>query len=75
MRTNIDIDDHLLNEARECTGLKTKKAVVEEGLRTLIRIKSRRGLLDAAGNVEFWEDYDPEAGDEPSEDWDADVPR
>lgn len=37
MRTNIDIDDSLLDEARRVTGLKTKKAVVEESLRRVIR--------------------------------------
>ncbi len=32
MRTNIDIDDDLLKEAQAVTGLKTKKAVVDEAL-------------------------------------------
>ena len=34
MRTNIVIDDALLAEALLCTGLSTKKAVIEEALRT-----------------------------------------
>ncbi|MCP4969163.1 MAG: type II toxin-antitoxin system VapB family antitoxin, partial [Arcobacter sp.] len=38
MRTNIVIDDNLMNLALESTGLKTKKEVVEEGLKTLIKI-------------------------------------
>ena len=37
MRTNIDIDDGLLVEAMAVTGLKTKKATVEEALRRLVR--------------------------------------
>ena len=37
MRTNIEIDDSLLNEALAVTGLRTKKAVVDEGLRRIIR--------------------------------------
>ena len=32
MRTNIDIDDTLMNEAMEASGAATKKAAVEKGL-------------------------------------------
>ena len=46
MRTNIDIDDHLLAEAMAATGLKTKKAVVEEGLRTLARLQRQAAAGD-----------------------------
>jgi Arc/MetJ family transcription regulator len=44
MRTNIEIDDDLIAEAMRCTGLPTKKATVEEALRTLI---SRHRQLEA----------------------------
>lgn len=37
MRTNVEIDDDLMAEAMKASGLKTKKAVVEEGLRHIIR--------------------------------------
>ncbi|AMJ63805.1 transcriptional regulator [Bosea sp. PAMC 26642] len=37
MRTNIEIDDALLKEAMEITGLQTKKATVEEALRRIVR--------------------------------------
>jgi len=46
MRTNIDIDDALLGEAMELTGLSTKKAVVEEALAFLVRIKSQRKAFE-----------------------------
>ena len=39
MRTNIEIDDALLRKAREATGHPTKRAVVEEALRTLVRLR------------------------------------
>ena len=42
MRTNIEIDDVLLAEAKAATGLPTKKAVVEAALRELVQ--SRRQL-------------------------------
>jgi Arc/MetJ family transcription regulator len=38
MRTNIDIDDALLTQAMAATGLSTKRATVEEGLRLLVQL-------------------------------------
>jgi Bacterial antitoxin of type II TA system, VapB len=38
MRTNIVIDDKLMRDALRATGLKTKRAAVEQGLRTLLRL-------------------------------------
>jgi Arc/MetJ family transcription regulator len=54
MRTNIEIDDELLQEALRASGLKTKRAAVEEGLRALIRLKRQKKILDLAGKVR-WE--------------------
>jgi Arc/MetJ family transcription regulator len=54
VRTNIDIDDALLDEARQATGLPTKKATVEEGLRLLVRLKEQEEILGLAGKVR-WE--------------------
>jgi len=58
MRTNIVINDNLIDEALKLTNLKTKKAVVEEGLKLLVqlkkqeKIKSLRGKLKWEGNLE-----------------------
>ena len=50
MRTNIDIDDTLMNDAIRATGAPTKKAVVEEGLRLLVRLAAqRRDVEDMMG--------------------------
>jgi Arc/MetJ family transcription regulator len=50
MRTNIEIDDDLLAEAMAAAGLPTKKATVEEALRTLVRQHRRRAAItDMAG--------------------------
>lgn len=46
MRTNIDIDDALLSSAMAETGLATKKATVEEGLRLLVGLKRQVRALD-----------------------------
>ena len=58
MRTNIEIDDKLMNEAIKVSGLKTKKETVELGLKTLIRLKKQenikrfRGQLEWTGNID-----------------------
>jgi Arc/MetJ family transcription regulator len=50
MRTNIEIDDGLMSEAMEVTGLPTKKAAVEEALRRLVNRHHRReALAEMAG--------------------------
>jgi Arc/MetJ family transcription regulator len=51
MRTNIDIDDNLLASAMAATGLPTKRATVEEGLRLLVRIRGQMEALDALDGV------------------------
>ena len=54
MRTNIVIDNSLMRQAMKSTGLSTKKAVVEEGLRLLIKVKGQEGIRRLRGKVE-WE--------------------
>ena len=70
MRTNIDIDDELMAEAMRATGLRTKKATVEEALRRVLAdrdarqaIRELRGLgwdgdLDAMRRADF-RSFDP----------------
>jgi Arc/MetJ family transcription regulator len=41
MRTNIEIDEELLSQAMRATGLPTKRATVEEGLRLLVRLRKQ----------------------------------
>lgn len=58
MRTNIVIDDELMRAALAASGAKTKREVVELGLRTLVRLgeqarlKNYRGKLDWSGDLE-----------------------
>jgi Arc/MetJ family transcription regulator len=54
MRTNIIIDDQLMREALETTGLPTKKAVVEEALRLLINIHKQSSIRSLRGKIQ-WE--------------------
>lgn len=54
MSTNIAIDYSLMQRAMKATGLSTKKAVVEEGLRLLIKVKGQEGIRRLHGKIE-WE--------------------
>ncbi len=54
MRTNIVIDNSLMRQAMKATGLSTKKAVVEEGLRLLIKVKGQEGIRRLRGKI-TWE--------------------
>lgn len=53
MRTNIVIDDKLMKLALKTSGLRTKKEVVEEGLKTLIMIKSQTKLKSLRGKLKW----------------------
>ncbi|NRR30509.1 type II toxin-antitoxin system VapB family antitoxin [Oxalobacteraceae bacterium] len=62
MRTNIVIDDKLMEDTLRATGLKTKREVVELGLRTLLqlqlqlqqqkKIRKFRGKLNWEGDLD-----------------------
>jgi Arc/MetJ family transcription regulator len=51
MRTNIVIDDSLMEDALKATGLKTKKEVVELGLNTLIQLKKQAAIKGFRGKL------------------------
>ena len=58
MRTNIVLDDSLVERAQELTGIRTKREVIDTALRTLVRlheqsnVKALRGKLRWEGNLE-----------------------
>ena len=54
MRTNIVIDDKLMEEVLRLTGAKTKREAVELGLKTLIRLKKQSRLRKFRGKL-LWE--------------------
>lgn len=60
MRTTIDIDDELLEDARRLGNLASKKAVVEEALREFVNARKRQRLIDLIGSEEFEIDLTPE---------------
>jgi len=54
MRTNIELDDRLMQQAMRHSGVRTKKAVVEAGLRLLVKTHSQTGIRRLRGKVQ-WE--------------------
>ena len=51
MRTTLNIDDELLEEAQRSTGMTEKASLVREGLRALIERESARRLARLGGSV------------------------
>lgn len=58
MRTNIVIDDKLMQEALRATGLKTKKEAVELALRTLLRLQRQKQIRSLRGKLDWRGDLD-----------------
>lgn len=58
MRTNIVIDDELMNEAMNLSQLKTKRAVVETGLRLLVQIGRQERIRNLRGKLKWEGDLD-----------------
>lgn len=52
-RTTVIIDDKLLENALKVTKLRTKRAVIEEGLRELVRKKNRELLRKELGTFDI----------------------
>jgi len=51
MRTNVVIDDKLMAQALASTGLKTKRAVIDEALRALVALKAQEGIRQLRGQL------------------------
>lgn len=58
MRTNIVIDDKLMKAALRATGLKTKREVVELGLRTLLSLRGQAEVRKYRGKLPWEGDLD-----------------
>ena len=51
MRTNIVIDDALMREALQASGLKTKREAVEQGLKALVRLAHQEEIRKFRGRL------------------------
>jgi Arc/MetJ family transcription regulator len=58
MRTNIVIDDKLMEETLRATGLKTKREAVDLGLRTLLRLRKQAEIRQYRGKLDWQGDLD-----------------
>ena len=62
MRTNIVIDDKLMADALKVSGLNTKKEVVEEGLKLLVRRSQQQEIRKLRGRIKWEGDLDEMRG-------------
>jgi Arc/MetJ family transcription regulator len=53
-RTNIVLDDKLVEECFNATGIKTQRALIDHALRELLRHESQTKILELKGKV-HWE--------------------
>ena len=61
MRTNIVLDDKLINEAFSLTGIKTKRELVYQALKEFVEHRKRQNLRDLKGMGGLRDDYDYKA--------------
>ena len=61
MATNLAIEDALLEQAREVSGLRTKKAVVTQALMEYIQKRQQIKVIDLFGTIEYDDAYDYKA--------------
>lgn len=54
MRTNIVVDDNLMEEALKLSKIKTKKSVVETALKLLVQVKRQEAIRKLKGKLN-WE--------------------
>jgi Arc/MetJ family transcription regulator len=53
-RTNIVLDDKLIQECIKATGIKTRRNLVDYALKELLRHKNQKKILELKGNIR-WE--------------------
>ena len=58
MRTNIVLDENLIERAQKLTGIKTKREVVQEALRTLILMREQAEVRHFRGKLKWEGDLD-----------------
>ena len=61
MRTNIEIDDELMEEAFRLTNVRTKKELIHLALIEFVKAKKNKDLLELSGKIQFHPGYDHKA--------------
>lgn len=62
MATNLAIDNNLLNEALEVSGLKTKKDTVNLALKEFVNRRKQLEIINMFGKMDPDPDYDYKKG-------------
>ena len=58
----VRIDTQLLDKAHRLSGLRTKRDTVHAALEQFIRTREQLKILDLAGTIEYYPDYDHKEG-------------
>ncbi len=58
MRTNIEIDDDLMDRAMKASGRRTKRETVQEALELLVRLRGQEAVRALRGKIEWQGDLD-----------------
>ena len=58
MRTNIVIDDDLMDRVMKLTGVRTKREAVEMGLKALLRLTKQQSIRNCRGKLDWQGDLD-----------------
>jgi Arc/MetJ family transcription regulator len=53
MRTNVVVDDSLMESALKASGLRTKKDAIEEGLKLLVQVRKQREIKRYRGKLKW----------------------
>ncbi|GAB1481902.1 hypothetical protein MASR2M78_07170 [Treponema sp.] len=62
MRTNIVLDDNLVEEAfKYAESIQTKKDLIEAALKEFVQKRKMKNLRDLKGQIQFADDYDYKA--------------
>jgi Arc/MetJ family transcription regulator len=65
MRTNIELDDHLMEQAMRSSGAPIKRAAVEAGLRLLVQTHAQTSLRKLRGKIAWQGNLDHSRLDDP----------
>jgi Arc/MetJ family transcription regulator len=57
MRTNIVLDDRLIEKALKISGVRTKKELITIALKEFVRNRSRLDIRQLKGKINFRDDY------------------
>jgi len=61
LRTNVDLNDKLIEEAFALTGARTKKELLHLALQELVRVRRKKDLTELAGRIRLRDDFDYKA--------------